>query len=119
MDFRKFLAVTVYASLLATSATPAAAVTIDYSNTRGSNISLHPTDGCGAAGSVGCFEFTSNGPTDKNIEITSGAASGVLGRIEGLFGVGTIATPFPGLQTADVSGAGTLSIFRRRIHAYR
>ena len=99
------------ACLLSAIAVPAGAVTIDYSNTAGSTINFNPLDGCGG-GTVGCFDFSPDSPL-TSINITSGSASGLLGNIDGTFGVGPITTlvssPFL-VQSAAVSGTGTLSI---------
>lgn len=92
------------------------AATIDYSNTTSSTINFNPLDDCGTAGSVGCFDFTPNSSssgTTTSLQITSGSASGSLGTIDGVFGVGAItstATPAGPVETAAVSGTGTLTI---------
>lgn len=96
----------VCACTLAIYATPAAAVTINYSNTPGSSINLDPTDDCGGSGTFGCFSFSAG----NSIQVTSGTASGFSGGITGLFGVGAI-TPSGSQETASVSGTGVLSIF--------
>ena len=74
----------------------------------GSTISFNPTDGCGG-GTVGCFSFSAG----NNTETTSGSASGLVGSIAGTYGVGTIGTvatvPFL-VESASVSGSGTLTI---------
>ena len=103
---RSLLSGAICACAITAFTMPAAAVTIDYSNTSGSSINLDPTDNCGGSGTVGCFSFSSG----NNIVITSGTASGFSGGISGLFGVGAITTS--GLQeTANVNGTGSLSIF--------
>ena len=96
------------ACIITVIAAPAAAVTIDYSNSPGSTIRFDPTDGCGS-GIVGCFDFT---PSANNIEITSGTANTFSGSISGLFGVGSIVPLGAGAETADVisSIGGGLSI---------
>ena len=98
----------VCACALFVLASPASAVTIDYSNSSIGKINLDPTDGCGVAGSVGCFDFTPG----NSLEISSGSAAGYTGSISGLFGVGAISTLGGGLiETANVNGTGTLTIF--------
>ena len=97
------------AGLITVFSTPAVAVTIDYASSAGSSIDFDPADGCGG-GSVGCFSFSSG----NNIVITSGTATSFAGGINGLFGIGTITdtnTPVGNVETAPVSGSGTLSIF--------
>ena len=96
----------VCACIIASFVTPATAVTIDYSNTSGSSVNLDPTDGCGGIGTVGCFSFS----TGNSIQITSGTALGFSGGISGIFGVGAITTGGI-LETANVSGTGSLNIF--------
>lgn len=96
----------VCSCIIASFVTPATAATIGYSNTSNSSINLDPTDNCGGSGTVGCFSFS----TGNSIQITSGTASGFSGGISGVFGVGTI-TPNGLLETALVSGTGSLSIF--------
>lgn len=104
----------LFACALAIPVTATNAATIDYAATTGGNIVLDATDGCGTAGSVGCFSFTPNNATGgsgaTSLNITSGTAAGVLGRIDGSFGVGTI-TSSGGLETAPVTGVGSLSLF--------
>lgn len=80
------------------------AVIIDYSSSAGSAVNFNPLDSCG--GVVGCIDFS----PASNITITSGTASGFSGQISGTFGVGSITTLVPGVETASVSGLGTLSI---------
>jgi len=96
----------VCACIIASFVTPATAVTIDYSNTSGNSVNLDPTDGCGGIGTVGCFSFS----TGNSIQITSGTALGFTGGISGIYGVGAINTGGI-LETANVSGTGSLSIF--------
>ena len=100
------LLATICAGIIVSYAAPAAAVTIDYSNTSGSSVNLDPTDGCGGSGTVGCFSFSPG----NSIQITSGTANGFAGGISGTFGVGTI-TSAGSVETAMVSGTGVLSIF--------
>lgn len=95
------------ASVISVFAAPTAAVTVNYSNTPGSSIRFDPTDGCGG-GAVGCFDFFPTSP--NNIQVTSGTAIGSLGVIAGTFGVGTISSPTTGLETASVTGSGTLTV---------
>jgi len=95
----------VCVSIAAVFAAPVSAVTVDYSSQVGSSVDLDPTDGCGG-GTVGCFSFSAG----NNIVITSGTASGFAGGITGLFGVDTI-TSGGGVESASVSGTGTLTIF--------
>lgn len=87
--------------------TPAIAITVDYSNTPGSEISFDNTDNCVSFGDVGCFNFV---PIANNINITSGTATGSIGTIAGTFGVGTITPLLGGLETAPVNGTGNLTI---------
>ena len=98
----------VSACLLCAFCAPAGAVTIDYSNTVGSTINFNPLNGCGG-GVVGCFDFSPDSPS-TSINITSGTASGFLGNIDGTFGVGAIDISLSPLETASVSGTGTLTI---------
>jgi len=101
------------ACTLAFSVTATHAAAINYAATAGSNIVLDATDDCGTAGSVGCFSFTPNATDSSSatsLTITSGTANGVLGRIDGTFGVGTIISS-GGLETAPVTGVGSLSLF--------
>jgi len=100
-----YLLAAVCAAIASLYVTPAAAVTFDYSNMSGKSIIIDPTDNCGGSGTVGCFSFS---PGDS-LQITSGTATGFLGGISGTFGVGTI-TSIGSLETANVSGTGTLSI---------
>ena len=88
-------------------AIPAAAVTIDFSNDPGSVITFDNTDDCVSPGDVGCFSFV---PSLTNIDITSGTAAGLLGNLDGTFGVGTITALGGGLETALVNGTGTLEL---------
>jgi len=101
------------ACVLSISVTPTNAAIIDYAATPTSNITLDATDGCGTAASVGCFSFTPNvtdGAASRNLVVTSGTATSLLGRVDGTFAVGTIASS-GGAETAPVTGAGNLSIF--------
>ena len=103
----------VCAIAVAAIATPASAVTIDYSNTSGSTINLNPADGCGG-GIVGCFDFTPNGSGAASLQITSGSAATFTGRLDGLFGVNSItstSTPIGTVENASVTGTGTLYIY--------
>jgi hypothetical protein len=104
---KTYLLAALCAGVLAFYAAPSAAVTIDYANTANHSINLDPTDNCGGSGTIGCFSFTSPGPS---IQITSGSALGAVGGISGTFGVGAIVTS-GSTETASVSGAGVLSIF--------
>ena len=96
----------LFALMVGLASTSASAATIDYSNTSGSSVNLDPTDGCGGIGTVGCFSFS----TGNSIQITSGTALGFSGGISGIFGVGAITTGGI-LETANVSGTGSLNIF--------
>jgi len=100
--------------------TPAIAVTLDYSNISGSELVFNPLDDCGGIGTVGCFEFlpwlpppSTNPPNLQITSSTTGSASGLFGTISGTFGVGPITgTGFiPTVETATVSGTGTLTIY--------
>lgn len=99
-------------AMAALATTPVAAVTIDYSSigsSPSSYVEFDPDDTCTLGATVGCFSFNPS----PNIEIDSGSAAGDQGTIDGTFEVGTIATvvtPFGPLESAPVSGAGTLTI---------
>ena len=103
MDKQGFSAV-VCACALLVLASPVTAATINYSSTANSQVDLDPTDNCGGAGTVGCFDFSPG----TNLEISSGTAIGLAGSITGTFGVGTITPGF--LESANVTGTGTLTI---------
>lgn len=108
---RTYLLAAVSAVALSAATLPASAVTIDYSNTASHNIIINPADGCGGPGTIGCFSFTSSGPS---ISITSGSALGFTGGISSVYGVGpitTTSTPAGPVETAAVNGTGVLSIF--------
>ena len=107
MTKQSFLGV-VCACALSALASPALAVTIDYAATSGSQINLDPTNGCGS-GIVGCFDFTPNNP-GNNLVITTGSASGFVGSVDGIFGVGAI-SQLASVETATVNGTGNLTIF--------
>jgi hypothetical protein len=93
----------------------AAAITINYSAVEAGHIEFDPADNCsGSTGVVGCFSFTP-GSSSTSFQITSTSsatqpASGLLGRIDGIFSVLDPININGILETADVSGTGTLTI---------
>jgi hypothetical protein len=86
---------------------PIQAITLNFSNVENAQIVF-------AGGGSGDFSF-SPGIDTFDFEITGGAgggaaAIGLRGNIGGTFTMGAILSPFPGAQTAMVSGMGTVEI---------
>jgi hypothetical protein len=111
---------TLGACALSLVATTASAATIDYSNVAGntigtgSTIDFDPTDTCVSdINNIGCISFTpasTGADSGFDLVITSGTANGFNGNIAGTFGVQPISSPGGGVETADVTGSGTLTI---------
>ena len=85
-------------------AAPAIGAQLDFSNEVGAAISF---DGSGN------FSFTPNSTVGYSLNITGPSSSSALyyeGNIDGTFAIGSVSSPFPGISTASVSGAGQFII---------
>jgi len=78
----------------------------DFSSIPQSSISFY--------GAPNTFVFEPEIPGLYDFVLTSGgtdpSTAGLMGSITGAFTIGAISTPFPGLQTAPVTGSGKLSV---------
>jgi len=85
---------------------PAAAIGLDFSSQPGSLIQFAPD------GTIVFEDDVSHSFNDIVITNSDGVGDGVglVGDIDGIFSMGSILTIMPGLETATVSGTGSLSI---------
>jgi hypothetical protein len=100
---RRFVVPLAAALMLAVSSTAqATSISLNYANVQNAYIDFNPG---------GTFSFTP-GSGGYDFEITSGPAQfvGAFGNIGGLFTIGAITTAGP-VQTANVTGAGTFTIY--------
>lgn len=83
------------------------ALSLDFANVVGASVKF--------TGTGNTFEFNPEG-AGADFEITGGVGMtdgdtlGLSGNIEGTYTIGAISNPFPGIQTAPVTGTGTFSI---------
>jgi hypothetical protein len=99
--------VSCLAGCLLIGAVTAQAATLNFDSLPTSTITFFgDTDSFAFHPDVGGFDFQ----ITSGLDIADPDTVGLLGRIEGMFTIGPISNPIPGLQTASVTGTGTFSI---------